>query len=100
MRIALLCNCTEGQLALPESDDAFEEYDAPETIVAIVRALSALGANVEPIEADRSLPERLTAVQYDFAFNIAEGRGRRCREAIPAAVCELIGLPHTGSDAV
>src|SRR5262249_22567649 len=31
---------------------------------------------------------------------MAEGQGRRCREAIPAAVCELLGLPFTGSDAL
>ncbi len=48
--------------------------------------------------ADRRLPSRLLAGQYDFIFNIAEGEGRRCREAIPAAVCELLGLPFTGSD--
>src|SRR5262249_37636654 len=34
----------------------------------------------------------------DFAFNIAEGEGRRCREAVPAAVCELLGIPYTFSD--
>ena len=38
--------------------------------------------------------------EYGFAFNIAEGFGRRCREAVPAAVCELMGVPYTGSDAL
>jgi D-alanine-D-alanine ligase len=31
---------------------------------------------------------------------MAEGQGRRCREAIPAAVCELLGVPFTGPDAL
>ena len=31
---------------------------------------------------------------------MAEGQGRRCREAVPAAVCELLGIPFTGSDAL
>ena len=50
--------------------------------------------------ADRALPRRLEEGRYDVAFNVAEGQGRRCREAVPAAVCELLGLPFTGSDAL
>jgi D-alanine-D-alanine ligase len=59
---------------------------------------------VEPVPADRRLPSQLEEGRFDFAFNIAEGpialpgRARRCREALPAAVCELLGLPFTGSD--
>jgi D-alanine-D-alanine ligase len=52
------------------------------------------------VPVDRRLPWRLDEGRYDFAFNIAEGAGRRCREAIPAAVCELLGVPITGSDAL
>ena len=71
-------------------DDAFEEYDRAETIAAIGRALEALGVRVEAVPADRRLPWRLDEGRYDFAFNVAEGAGRRCRESIPAAVCELL----------
>jgi len=81
-------------------DDAFEEFDTEETVACIAAALEELGAEVEPVTADRCLPWRLVEGQYDFAFNIAEGEGRRCREAIPAAVCELLGVPFTGSDAL
>ena len=80
--------------------DAFEEFDSAETIAAIAAALRALGVDVEPVVADRRLPWRLEEGRHDFAFNIAEGQGRRCREAIPAAVCELLGIPFTGSDAL
>jgi D-alanine-D-alanine ligase len=76
----------------------FEEFDTPETIAAIAGALHGLRVAVEPVEADRDLPWRLQAGGFDFVFNIAEGRGRRCREGIPAAVCELLGIPFTGSD--
>ncbi|MBI4905990.1 MAG: D-alanine--D-alanine ligase [Acidobacteria bacterium] len=51
------------------------------------------------MEATRDLVARLDG-HFDFVFNIAEGVGRRCREAVPAAVCELLGLPYTGSDPV
>src|SRR4029077_19754325 len=70
------------------------------TIQAIAAALTPLGVDVEAVEADRDLPARLQAGRYDFAFNIAGASGRRCREAIPVAVCELAGLPFTGSDAI
>jgi len=50
--------------------------------------------------ADAQLPWRLSEGHFDFAFNLAEGTGRRCREAIPAAVCELLSLPFTGPDAL
>lgn len=97
MKVALLHNSRPpGHSDLP--DDSFEEYDAPETIRAVAEALRGLRVEVESVEADRDLPRRLEAGGYAFAFNIAEGCGRRCREAIPAAVCELLGIPFTGSD--
>jgi D-alanine-D-alanine ligase len=54
----------------------------------------------EPLVADARLPWQLEGGRFDLVFNIAEGRGRRCREAVPAAVCELLGVPFTGSDAL
>jgi D-alanine-D-alanine ligase len=98
MKVALLHNVRPVSIAEGLPDDAFEEYDTAETIASVARALSRLPIHVEPIEADRTLPWRLEAGGYDFVFNVAEGRGRRCREAIPAAVCELLGIPFTGSD--
>src|SRR3954452_8927665 len=100
MRVALLHNQRPdtGPDDLP--DDAFEEFDSEETIEAIRAALSVPGMRVEPVVADHELPDKLCQKQYDFVFNIAEGTGGRCREAIPAAVCELLGLPFTGSDAL
>jgi D-alanine-D-alanine ligase len=35
----------------------------------------------------------------DLVFNIAEGAGGRNREAAVPALCELMGIPYTGSDA-
>lgn len=99
MKVALLYNARTAILpGLP--DDTFEEYDSEATISSIAAALSAIQADVEPVQADARLPWRLAEGSFDFAFNMAEGQGRRCREAVPAAVCELLGLPFTGSDAV
>jgi len=100
MRVAVLHNLRPPSQRIAIPDDAFEEYDSKETITAICAALSNIGVEPVPVVADRRLPWRLEAGRFDFAFNIAEGEGRRCREAIPAAVCELLGLPCTGSDAL
>ncbi len=97
-RIALLHNPKPQEAASPWPDDCFEEYDCQETIAAIQGAIEELGAVVVPTVADRDLPQRLAEENFQFVFNIAEGAGRRCREAIPAAICELLGLPCTGSD--
>ena len=72
--------------------------DSEETIAAIKGAIEELGAVVVLTVADRFLPERLAKGDFQFVFNIAEGSGRRCREAIPAAICELLSIPCTGSD--
>ncbi|OLE52419.1 MAG: hypothetical protein AUG51_18120 [Acidobacteria bacterium 13_1_20CM_3_53_8] len=100
MRVALLYNARPVEAISNVPDDAFEEYDSLETVESIAGALRQLGVEVMAVEADGELPWRLREGGFDFAFNIAEGVGRRCREAIPVAVCELLGIPFTGSDAL
>jgi len=79
-------------------NDAEAEYDAPETIEAIRTALESLGHDVVSLEANSELPTRLAEVKVDLVFNIAEGVSGRNREAQVPALCELIGVPYTGSD--
>jgi D-alanine-D-alanine ligase len=80
-------------------DDAEAEYDAPETIEAISQALESYGHVVLPLEATAELPRQLTDSPVDLVFNIAEGVEGRNREAAVPALCELMGIPYTGSDA-
>jgi D-alanine-D-alanine ligase len=98
MRVALLHNPRPAVLPAGAPPDAFEEFDPEETIDSIRMALSEIGLHVVPVIADRGLPRSLEDGRFDFVFNIAEGRGRRNREAVPAAVCELLEIPYTGSD--
>lgn len=79
--------------------DAEAEYDSPMTIAAITSALESLGHEVVQLEANGELPTRLKEAQVDLVFNIAEGVSGRNREAQVPALCELIGIPYTGSDA-
>jgi D-alanine-D-alanine ligase len=80
-------------------NDAEAEYDAPETIDAIRDALESYGHQVMPFEATAELPRQLMQTPVDLVFNIAEGVAGRNREAAVPALCELMGIPYTGSDA-
>jgi D-alanine-D-alanine ligase len=99
MRLAILYNPRPDHDA-DALDDTFEEYDDPGTIAAIGRALAGMGVDATPVAADAEFPRALEEGGFEFVFNIAEGAGRRCREAVPAAICEFLGLPFTGSDAL
>jgi D-alanine-D-alanine ligase len=80
-------------------NDSEAEYDAPETIDAIREALESFGHVVIPFEATAELPRQLMQTPVDLVFNIAEGVAGRNREAAVPALCELMGIPYTGSDA-
>jgi D-alanine--D-alanine ligase len=79
-------------------DDREAEYDAPETIQAITRAIESHGHVVVPLEATQEFPRTLMASSVDVVFNIAEGMMGRSREAQVPSLCELRGIPYTGSD--
>lgn len=79
-----------------QDDEA--EYDSPETVLAIRDAIVAGGYRVILLEADSSLPKKLTETHIDIAFNIAEGIRGRGREAEVPALLNLLGIPFTGSD--
>jgi D-alanine-D-alanine ligase len=78
-------------------DDEFAEWDTPETIAAVERALAAYGEVIR-LEANEDFPEKLRAAKPDIVFNIAEGRHGPNREAHVPAICEFHGIPYTGSD--
>ena len=81
----------------PLPEDAGAEFDSHETIQSITAALAAEGHRVTLCPADATLPHTLTTLQPDICFNIAEGIGGDAREAQAPALCELLGLPYTGS---
>jgi D-alanine-D-alanine ligase len=74
------------------------EWDPPETIIAIANALARHGHIVVHLEATPDLPRVLAEADVDLIFNIAEGVEGRNREAQVPALCELLGIPYTGSD--
>ena len=81
---------------LPE--DRFEEYDSPATVEAIAGALAERGHRPRFLGGGRKFLEEVVARPPELVFNIAEGAGTRSREAHVPAVCEMLGVPFTGSD--
>ena len=83
--------------AAVRADDAFAEWDSPETIDAVEDALSALGEVIR-LEATSEFPELLRDARPDIVFNMAEGLTGQNREAHVPAICEFYGVPYSGSD--
>ncbi|HEX4150451.1 MAG TPA: ATP-grasp domain-containing protein [Pirellulales bacterium] len=82
------------------ADDGQEEFDSPETILALHNVLQELGHEVQLLGDGEELLHRLLAgPRPELVLNIAEGSGTsRSREARVPAVLEMLGVPHTGSD--
>ena len=81
-----------------EGDEAEAEFDSPPTIQAIASAIESYGHTVVMLEATPDLPRRLADARPDVVFNVAEGMRGRNREAQVPALCELLGIPYSGSD--
>jgi D-alanine-D-alanine ligase len=83
-------------------EDGYEEeaeFDSPATIEAIANGIRANGYDPILIEADRDLAKNLLSNEIEVVFNIAEGMNKQSREAQVPALCDLLGIEHTGSDA-
>ncbi len=96
LRVGLTFNMKRTDTA---ADDAEAEFDSPRTIAAITAAIESYGHTVVPLEATSDLPRALADSMPDVVFNIAEGVRGRGREAQVPALCELLGVPYSGSDA-
>lgn len=81
-----------------DGDDREAEYDGPATIDAIARAIESHGHSVVALEATPDFPRSLMGASVDVVFNVAEGASGRNREAQVPSLCELLGVPYTGSD--
>jgi D-alanine-D-alanine ligase len=80
-------------------DDLHEEFDSPATVRAIADVIRSFGHEVRELGDGREFIEAIFRDPPDLVFNIAEGVGvSRSREARVPAVCEMLGVPCTGSD--
>lgn len=100
LRVAVVYNLRRGNGGLAAGArfaglDA--EYDTEATVEALRAAIGQLGHDVSGIEADLDCFEHLRRHRPQLVFNIAEGLPGPSREAQLPALCELLGVPHTGS---
>ncbi|MFM8274760.1 MAG: D-alanine--D-alanine ligase [Gemmata sp.] len=100
MRIGIACTLKpEGPLPTGAPDDLHEEFDSPAVVKALGDVFRALGHSVAELGDGRGFLEAVLRDPPDLVFNFAEGAGvSRSREARVPAVCEMLGIPYTGSD--
>ena len=80
-------------------DDAFEEYDSPETVEALAAAISSYGHTVLKLGGGPLFLKNVLENKPDLVFNISEGLGNyRSREAQVPSVLEMLDIPYSGSD--
>ncbi len=90
---------SQGQLCKAAPDDALEEYDSPETVEGLTRAIQARGYAVIGLGGGRNFLNNVLKEEVDLVFNISEGLGSyRSREAQVPSVLEMLGIPYSGSD--
>ncbi len=96
-KVALVYNLIQPHMLHSGPLDSIAEYDSEETISALSGAISAGGHDAIPLEADEAIAEKLRSVRPKVVFNIAEGIGGESRESHVPAICEMLGIPYTGS---
>jgi D-alanine-D-alanine ligase len=99
MRIGLSFDLKTAVAGRHTVEDAFEEYDSPETVAIITAALESAGHQVVRLGGGAQFLDNIRREKVDIVFNIAEGRGTyRSREAQVPSVLEMLDIPYTGSD--
>lgn len=99
MRIGLTYDLRSDYLKAGFSEEQTAEFDRDDTIVAVEKALAALGYTTDRIGHARHLIQRLASGdRWDLVFNIAEGLYGIGREAQVPAILDIYEIPYTFSD--
>lgn len=78
--------------------DANAEFDHPDTIKEIEKALVSAGHKVIRIGNVSHLLGRINDISVDIVFNISEGLSGRNRESQVPIILEMMGIPFVGAD--
>jgi D-alanine-D-alanine ligase len=101
MRVGLTYDLRAQYLARGFDEEQTAEFDAPETIDALEKALRNQGFSTERVGNLEALAARLVAGErWDWVFNIAEGLRGLGREAQVPALLDAWDLPYCFSDPV
>ncbi|MBN1870360.1 MAG: ATP-grasp domain-containing protein [Candidatus Omnitrophica bacterium] len=85
------------------SDDPVDmnaEFDKPETVQRVIKALQRGGHTVKRIGNVHSLLKQIDDLNADIVFNMCEGASGRNRESQVPLLLELKGIPFVGADAL
>ena len=80
--------------------DANAEFDHPDTIDVIAKAIASNGFKVKKIGNAANLLEKIDNLGVDIVFNISEGLSGRNRESQVPILLEMAGVPFVGADAL
>jgi D-alanine-D-alanine ligase len=84
-----------------DPDDADAEWDSESTIQNLSSTIASLGHTVVHIGSPQNLIFKHQLLEdINLIFNIAEGVHGRNRESQVPAICELLNIPYTFSDAL
>lgn len=102
MRLALLYETKPEILPEGAPSDLYMELENLEDIERVADALERAGHTVLRVNTLRDPLTRLQEVRgrVDLVFNYSVGFGTRSREVMGPALCGLLGIPFTGSDAM
>jgi D-alanine-D-alanine ligase len=99
MKVGLTFDLRAEYLGAGYGEEETAEFDRPDTIDALERAVAALGHAVDRIGHVRSLVSRLAAGdRWDLVFNICEGMHGIGRESQVPALLDAYEIPYTFSD--
>jgi D-alanine-D-alanine ligase len=100
-RIGLTYDLRDAWLEMGYSELETAEFDRPDTVDSIERALQQLGYSVDRIGHIKQLAARLVkGDRWDLVFNICEGMHGIGREAQVPALLDAYQQPHVFSDAL
>jgi D-alanine-D-alanine ligase len=102
MRVAVTFNMKRGESEESQEppgsrSDRQAEWDAPETVAAVVGALQERH-EVIPIDAADDVYNALNSCRPRIVFNMAEGSFGPCREGHVPSILEYLDIPYTASD--
>lgn len=99
--VGITCNLASEMLVREDQpEDALVEYDSERTLRAVESAIERMGHRPRHLGYGEALIDRLRERKPDLVFNFAEGIGGRSRSAHVPALLEMLGVPHTHSDAL
>ena len=96
-RVILAHNLIKPEMLRQGPLDRTAELDSADTIAAMSAALEAGGHQVIPLDVDDEVCRKLRDTAADIVFNVVEGLRGESREAQLPALCEMLGIPYTGS---